>query len=437
MFSCRAVLELGSILPTGRFRCAVRSDSAGTASLHLLVPSTLGADEPRPHRRPTVLPGDDAQIPRAGGAAHHGARARRRSPTGSTARGGPAVRSSAGRRSSCPKTTVAGASRGEGVVDLAIVAEEMGRLVSPGPLVPTNVVADAVARGGSAALRAEVLPGIVAGEIVAAWCIAGPGGGWDEHGVAVGAVRDGASSDGGLVLDGVSSPVEYAAQADELLVTARTDGGLTQCLVPASAPGVHIEAIESVDLVRRFATVHFEGVQVSPRSDRRRDRRRRRRGRAPAAPRVVLQCAETVGALDRVLDVHPRVPRRPQLVRPAARVVPGDQAPHRRHEDVDRGQPRRHRARGAGGAGRRSRSGRDRRARRRRTSATTPARSCRSARSCTAASASRGSTTCTSTCGGSPSTATCSARPRSTASASPTAIIARHGASIEPEVAGA
>src|SRR5829696_6395093 len=28
------------------------------------VSSTLGVDEPRPHRRPAVLPGDDAQIPR-------------------------------------------------------------------------------------------------------------------------------------------------------------------------------------------------------------------------------------------------------------------------------------------------------------------------------------------------------------------------------------
>ena len=88
-----------------------------------------------------------------------------------------------------PEDDGGGSLSGEGVVDLAIVAEEMGRLVSPGPLVPTNVVADAVARGGSAELRSEVLPGIVAGEIVAAWCIAGPGGGWDAHGVAVGATR--------------------------------------------------------------------------------------------------------------------------------------------------------------------------------------------------------------------------------------------------------
>jgi alkylation response protein AidB-like acyl-CoA dehydrogenase len=116
-------------------------------------------------------------------------------------------------------------------------------------------------------------------------------------------VRDGASSsEGGVVLDGASTPVEFGAQADELLVTARTDGGLTQCLVPASAAGVHVEAIESVDLVRRFATVHLEGVRVSP------DRIVGEIGGAASAVErqlhlaIVLQSAETVGALDRVLE---------------------------------------------------------------------------------------------------------------------------------------
>jgi alkylation response protein AidB-like acyl-CoA dehydrogenase len=196
-----------------------------------------------------------------------------------------------------PEDDGGGSLSGEGLVDLAIVAEEMGRLVSPGPLVPTNVVADAVARGGSASLRAEVLPGIVAGEVVGAWCIAGPGGGWDAHGVSVGAVRN----DGGLVLDGVSTPVEYAAQADELLVTARSEGELTQCLIPASTAGVHVEPVDSVDLVRRFATVHLDGVHVPD------DRIVGEVGGAAAAVErqlhlaIVLQSAETVGALDRVL----------------------------------------------------------------------------------------------------------------------------------------
>jgi alkylation response protein AidB-like acyl-CoA dehydrogenase len=202
-----------------------------------------------------------------------------------------------------PEDDGGGSLSGEGVVDLAIVAEEMGRLVAPGPLVPTNVVADAVARGGSAELRAEVLPRIVAGEVVGAWCIAGPAGGWDAHGVGVGAVPDAAASaTGGVVLDGLSTPVEYAAQADELLVTARSDGGLTQCLVPAAAPGVHVEPIDSVDLVRRFATVHLEGVRVPA------ERVVGAIGGADAAVErqlhlvIALQSAEVVGALDRVLE---------------------------------------------------------------------------------------------------------------------------------------
>src|SRR6185436_2197318 len=37
-----------------------------------------------------------------------------------------------------------GSLSGRGLLDLVIVAEEMGRLVSPGPLVPVNVVADSL-----------------------------------------------------------------------------------------------------------------------------------------------------------------------------------------------------------------------------------------------------------------------------------------------------
>jgi alkylation response protein AidB-like acyl-CoA dehydrogenase len=203
-----------------------------------------------------------------------------------------------------PEADGGGSLSGGGVADLAIVAEEMGRLVAPGPLVPTNVVADAVARGGRAELKAEVLPGIVAGAVIGAWCIAAPGGGWDADGVAVTASRDGvSSSDAGVVLDGVSTPVEHGAQADELLVTARTAGGLTQCLVPASAPGVHVEAIDSVDLVRRFATVRLDGVTVAA------SRVVGEIGGAGAAVErqlhlaIALQCAETVGALDQVLAI--------------------------------------------------------------------------------------------------------------------------------------
>jgi alkylation response protein AidB-like acyl-CoA dehydrogenase len=158
-------------------------------------------------------------------------------------------------------------------------------------------------RGGRPELKAQVVPGIVAGTTVAAWCIAGPRGGWDGRGVGVDATSAGDTADAGVVLDGVSTPVECGAQADELLVTARTVGGLTQCLVPAAADGVKVEAVDSVDLVRRFATVRFDGVPVPA------ARIVGEPGGAAAQVErqlhlaIVLQCAEVVGALDRVLDI--------------------------------------------------------------------------------------------------------------------------------------
>ncbi len=193
-----------------------------------------------------------------------------------------------------PEADGGGSLSGQGVLDLLIVAEEMGRLVSPGPLLPTSVAALALAEGGSAELRGEVLPRIMSGELVASWCPVLPG----NEGMSVTAEE----RDGAFVLTGTAAPVEAAAHADELLVTATTERGTSQFLVSTDSPGVTIEPLGSVDLVRRFAAVHFDAVAVpAPRLVGVAD------AAAPAAARqlqlaVVLQCAETVGALDRVLE---------------------------------------------------------------------------------------------------------------------------------------
>ncbi|MEO7427798.1 MAG: acyl-CoA dehydrogenase family protein, partial [Acidimicrobiales bacterium] len=68
-----------------------------------------------------------------------------------------------------PEADGGGSLSEHGLLDLVLVAEEMGRLVSPGPLVPVNVVASALAAHGTAEQRAAVLPGLLAGEQVAAW----------------------------------------------------------------------------------------------------------------------------------------------------------------------------------------------------------------------------------------------------------------------------
>src|SRR3954468_15734402 len=58
----------------------------------------------------------------------------------------------------------------DGIVNLAMVAEELGRLVQPGPFLPTAIVAFAVASFGSDEQREHLLPGLLAGDTVAAWC---------------------------------------------------------------------------------------------------------------------------------------------------------------------------------------------------------------------------------------------------------------------------
>ena len=184
-------------------------------------------------------------------------------------------------------------SSGAGAVELAAIAEQMGRLVSPGPFLPCNVVALALAVAGSDKQQSAVLGGLGAGETVATWCppVFGEGAGVSVE-----------ERDGGFVLSGTSSPVEAAAQAQWLLVSSDGAPGPSQFLLSPATPGVEIMALDGLDLVRRFAEVRFRDVEVGAQhlvGDL---------GGAAAAIEsqlqlaLVLQCAETAGVADRVLE---------------------------------------------------------------------------------------------------------------------------------------
>jgi alkylation response protein AidB-like acyl-CoA dehydrogenase len=197
-----------------------------------------------------------------------------------------------------PEELGGGSISGEGVVDLTLVADAFGAHVAPGPLLPTNVVAAALARSGTEAHQSEVLPAIIAGEVVATWAVTEP-----APNDALGTITTRAERDGDdFVLTGVKSPVEAGAQAEQLLVTARTNEGLAQLLVPASAAGVTITPLESLDLVRRYARIEFDAVRVNAvdaigepgRAD---DDVERQLQLA-----IVIQAAECVGAAQKVFD---------------------------------------------------------------------------------------------------------------------------------------
>jgi alkylation response protein AidB-like acyl-CoA dehydrogenase len=189
------------------------------------------------------------------------------------------------------------AAEGFDLVGLVLITAEVGRLVAPGPLVPVNLVAAALSNGGTERQRKEHLPGLMAGEQTAGWCVAEPGAPYGAAGVRLQATR----TETGLVLNGVKSPVEAAPFADVFLVTARLDDALAQILVPADAAGITINPLDSLDVVRRFGEVIFSDVTVPldaevPHASVADELERQLEIAA------ILHCAEMVGAADRVFE---------------------------------------------------------------------------------------------------------------------------------------
>jgi len=190
------------------------------------------------------------------------------------------------------------ADEAEGVIDAAIVAEELGRQVFAGPFASNAVVAYAIAQSGSDEQQANVLPGLASGDTQAAWCFAGTG---PQAGLEPGALAA-TKAQGGYRIEGTAGFVENGASAGLLLVSARQGDGLSQFLVPADQPGVTVDPLRSLDLGRGYATVRFDGATVESTA---------LLGEAGAASAaferqlqlaLVLQCAETIGLVDRAFE---------------------------------------------------------------------------------------------------------------------------------------
>lgn len=199
-----------------------------------------------------------------------------------------------------PEELGGGSVSESGLVDLATVAEQLGKTVAPGPLYPVSIVLSALAEGSGAETHRDVIEALISGETVASWAVYEPGQGWAPLNPSVTATE----TDSGYRIDGVKDRVEAGAQSALLLVVARcgVDGQIRQFLVPTDAPGVRIEPQQSVDLVKQYARVHFDGVVV-PRSAA--------VGTAAETATLierqsqlaqVLQCAEVVGVVQTVFD---------------------------------------------------------------------------------------------------------------------------------------
>ncbi|WP_069769531.1 acyl-CoA dehydrogenase family protein [Streptomyces sp. LUP30] len=199
--------------------------------------------------------------------------------------------------------------------DLALAAEETGRVLAPTPLLATSVLsAPLVLALGSDAQRARLLPPITDGALTAALAVpapalaaalalTGPGGGDWAGGGRAGGVQA-RPADGGWRLYGEAAQVLDGHSAGLLLVAAHTGGFVRSrtllFLVAGDAAGVVRTRQTALDATRPQARVQLRDVEAELLGDEAADVPRALAGAGDFAA-AFLAC-EAVGAAGRVLE---------------------------------------------------------------------------------------------------------------------------------------
>jgi alkylation response protein AidB-like acyl-CoA dehydrogenase len=153
--------------------------------------------------------------------------------------------------------------QGLGMVELALVLDEMGRAAYPGPYFATALLAaSAIAASGHENQMARYLPDMAHGRTRATLALIEEALAWTPSGVRLRAERRG----DGFVLSGEKRFVPFAEAADLLLVVARTGeapDGTTVFAVPRETAGLSTAANVEMDRTNQTSTVRFDGVSVA------------------------------------------------------------------------------------------------------------------------------------------------------------------------------
>jgi len=203
---------------------------------------------------------------------------------------------------------------GLGFVELAVVAEELGRVIAPAPFLATAAqFVPAVLAAGDAGQRSRFLGAVARDGIVGSLAVAEGPGRFDAAAVATVATADG----DGFVLDGEKRFVFDGDRADEVVVAARLAGstgedGIGLFVVPGES--LDSTPMASLDASRSYATVVLDAVRVGP------DRVLGTPGASGPVLRTVVRqataalAAEMVGTCQAIFDiVHAYVKEREQF----------------------------------------------------------------------------------------------------------------------------
>ena len=153
---------------------------------------------------------------------------------------------------------------GLGAVELAILCEQMGRVLLPSPFFATAcLAAPAIALAGSPAQQQALLPDIAAGRTRATLALSNSQGDPGLAGIGARLAR----VTGALRLTGEAGFVIHADAANLLVVAVRAEGslgsdGVSLLVVAPDQKGVTIEPLVMMDRTRPMSRVHFDSVEV-------------------------------------------------------------------------------------------------------------------------------------------------------------------------------
>ena len=187
---------------------------------------------------------------------------------------------------------------GLGLVEMAVVAEEMGRACLPGAFISTLIAVALIERAGSTEQRAKYLERIAAGELKATIAFLGAGANWDADAVKLKATRDG----GEFSLTGVKLFVPDAGVADLVICVARDGDSLMLLPVERGAANLRVSPMPSMDATRKIYEVNFEGVIVPQADALGADGDVRGALNEALEVATAALCAEMVGGMGWILD---------------------------------------------------------------------------------------------------------------------------------------
>ena len=153
---------------------------------------------------------------------------------------------------------------GSSFLDLAVLLEECGRALLPGPFMSTVVLAGrTIAATGDEGQKHQFLPQIASGDMILTLAFMEASGGIEASDIGVTAAPSGDS----FIVNGTKLFVPYAHVADYLLCVTRTkdnpkkEEGITLFLVDAKTEGIQVEVLKTMT-GEKLCEVVFNNVAV-------------------------------------------------------------------------------------------------------------------------------------------------------------------------------